>query len=138
MFLSFIGSAVFAQTESESCYEKYREVFENRGAYDAEDGNHENVILSTRAKDGTTECIMSSAVIQNGEIVKVLVIYEDETKDIMEFDFKDNVSWTVFNGMSRTRVTKQNQQIDLMFTDLIKPKKKKLKKAPLPDFDLND
>ena len=58
LFLSFIGSAVFAQTESESCYEKYRKVFENRGAFEAEDGIHENVVLSIRPKDEPVQCIL--------------------------------------------------------------------------------
>lgn len=138
LFLGLMSTAMFAQTDSESCYEKYRKVFENRGAYEAEDGIHDNVVLSIRRKDEPAECILCTVTIKNGDVVEIAVYYEDNSKDDMEFEFKDNISWTIFNGMSRTRVTNHDEQINLMFTDLIKPKKKKYKQAPLPDFDLND
>ncbi|MCB9187894.1 MAG: hypothetical protein H6599_01300 [Flavobacteriales bacterium] len=138
LFLSFIGTSLLAQTESESCYEKYRKVFENRGAYEAEDGVHDNVVLSIRPKNEPAQCILCKVTIKNSDVVEIAVYYEDDTKEVMEFQFKDNIAWTIFNGMSRTRVTDKDEQINLMFTDLIKPKKKKYKEAPLPDFDLND
>lgn len=138
LFLGLIGTGVFAQSKTEDCHEKYKTVLENRGAYTAEDGVHENVVLTIRKKDEPTECILCTVLIKNGEINKIEVYYEDDTKETLEFDFKDNISWTVFNGMSRTRITDKDQMIVLMFTDLIMPKKKKYKQAPLPDFDLND
>ncbi|CAG5080414.1 hypothetical protein [Parvicella tangerina] len=138
LFLGLLGSGMFAQSGDESCYDKYRLVFENRGAYEAEDGMHDNVVLTIRKQDEPTECILCSVRIKNGEINEIMVYYEDDTKETMEFDYKDNISWTVFNGMSRTRITDKDEKIVLMFTDLIKPKKKKYKKAPLPDFDLNE
>ena len=45
--------------------------------------------------------------------------------------------WSINNGMSRTRITLDDEMITIMFTDKIKPKKKKLKSAPKPNFDLN-
>lgn len=138
LFLGLMSSTFFAQTDSESCYEKYRKVFENRGAYEAEDGVHDNVVLSIRRKGEPAECILCRVTIKNADVVEIAVYYEDDSKEVMEFEFKDNISWTIFNGMSRTRITNHDEQINLMFTDLIKPKKKKYKQAPLPDFELND
>lgn len=138
LFLGLMSTAMFAQTGTGSCYEKYRKVFENRGAYEAEDGVHDNVVLSIRRKDEPAECILCTVTIKNGDVVEIAVYYEDNSKEDMEFEFKDNISWTIFNGMSRTRITTHDEQINLMFTDLIKPKKKKYKQAPLPEFDLND
>lgn len=137
MFLGLFSGAALAQTGSESCYEQYRKVFENRGAFDVEDGIHDNVVLSIRSKEGT-ECILCTVTVKNKDVVEIAVYYEDNSKDVMNFEFKDNISWTIFNGMSRTRVTTQDEQINLFFTDKIKPKKKKFKEAPMPKFDLND
>jgi hypothetical protein len=138
LFLGLMGTSLFAQTGSESCYEKYRQVFENRGAYEAEDGVHDNVVLSVRRKDEPAECLLCTVTIKNGDVVEIAIYFEDDTKEVIEYEFKDNISWTIFNGMSRTRITNRDEQINLMFTDLIKPKKKKYKTAPLPDFELND
>jgi hypothetical protein len=63
--------------------------------------------------------------------------FEDDTKDLVIFQFKDKLPWTIHNGISRTRVTNKDEKIHLMFTDKIKPKKKEYKKAPLPKFELN-
>lgn len=138
LFLGLFGVVSYAQTESESCYEKYRKAFENLGAFEVEDGEHDKVIISIRNKAGIAECALGSVSVKNGEIVEVVVYYEDDTKDVLNFDFKDNIPWTVFNGISRTRITKADEQVNLMFTTKIKPKKKKFKQAPLPDFELND
>lgn len=137
LFLGLMSSTYFAQTKVESCYEKYREVFENRGAYEIEDGVHDNVVLSIRSDEGA-ECLLCTVTIKNFDVVEIAIYFEDDSKEIIEYEFKDKISWTIFNGMSRTRITKADEQINLMFTDLIKPKKKKYKTAPLPDFDLND
>ncbi|MCB9190003.1 MAG: hypothetical protein H6600_06845 [Flavobacteriales bacterium] len=137
LFLGLFSVASFAQTENDNCYEQYRKVFENRGAFEVEDGVHDNVVLSIKTKT-EVECILVSVTVKNKEIVEIVVYYEDETKDILKYDFKDAVAWTIFNGMSRTRITKQEEQITIFFTDKVKPKKKEYKKAPLPKFDLND
>ena len=129
---TFVG--VFAQEES--CYTQYRKVFEKRGAFPVEDGAHDNIILTVRDFDGNAECYVARAVVKNGVIIEVDLYYEDGTFDKVEYEFKDKVSWSIFNGMSKTRVTEKDEKINIMFVDKVKPKKKKLMKAPKPNFDL--
>jgi len=137
--LSFFAINVFfAQGESQDdCHAQYLRVFENRGAFELKDGEFDNCIMVIK-KDGVTECVLVTVLVKNMEIVEVAAYYEDNTKEAIDFVFVDKGSWTVINGMSKPRVTMEGQKIILMFTDLIKPKKKKYKKAPLPKFDLND
>ncbi len=132
--ISVFTSSALAQNSS--CFEDYKKVFENRGAYPVEDGTHNNVILSNETKD-VTECYICTVKVINGEVAEIAIHFEDDTKDLVIFQFKDKLPWTIHNGISRTRVTNKDEKIHLMFTDKIKPKKKEYKKAPLPKFELN-
>ncbi len=135
LFITFgIFMNVFAQDAS--CYEQYRKVFENRGANPVEDGAHDNIILTIRT-EGTAECYVARAVVQNSVIVEIDMYFEDGTFEKKEFEFKDNSSWSIHNGMSKTKITEKDEYINIMFVNKIKPKRKKLMKAPKPDFDLN-
>jgi hypothetical protein len=134
LFTALITSASFAQDAG--CYESYRKVFENRGTFDITDGVHDDVIISSRSSQGN-ECFLGSVTVKNGEVVEIAIYFEDNTKEVVVYEFKDKVTWSVDKGISRTRVTRNDEQINVMFTDQIKPKKKQYKKAPLPKFDLN-
>ncbi len=131
---SFLMNAV-AQEEA-SCYDQYRKVFENRGANPVEDGAHDNIILTIRTGNDA-ECYVARAVVQNSVIVEIDMYFEDGTFEKREFEFKDNSSWSIYNGMSKTKITEKDEYINVMFVNKIKPKRKKLMKAPKPNFDLN-
>lgn len=134
LFVSMFVTSAFAQMDN--CYENYKKVFENRGAYPVEDGTHNNVIFSSQSK-GATECYLCTAKVMNGEVVEIAIHFEDDTKEIVMFEFKDKLPWTIHDGISRSRVTTKDEKIHVMFIDKIKPKKKEYKKAPLPKFELN-
>ncbi len=134
LLTALITSASFAQDGT--CYESYRKVFENRGTYEIKDGVHDDVIISNRSEEGN-ECYLGSVTVKNGEVIEIAIYFEDDTKEVVVYEFKDKVTWSVANGISRTRVTRNDEQINVMFIDQIKPKKKQYKKAPLPKFDLN-
>lgn len=122
--------------EGASCYEQYRKVFENRGADPVEDGPHDNIILTVRTGD-VAECFVARAVVQQSLIVEIDLYFEDGTFEKKEYDFKDKSSWSIHNGMSKTKITDKDEYVNIMFVNKIKPKRKKLMKAPLPVFDLN-
>lgn len=134
----FITFGFFMNTfaQDASCYEEYRKVFDNRGANPVEDGAHDDIILTIRT-EGTAECYVARAIVQNGVIVEVDMYFEDGTFEKREFEFKNNSSWSIFNGMSKTKTTEKDEYINILFVDKIKPKRKKFKKAPKPNFDLN-
>lgn len=124
----------FAQNKT--CYEQYREVFENRGADIVKDGAYDNIILTIRTKE-EAECYVARAVVQNNEIVEVNLYFEDGSFEKKNFTFKENSSWSIHNGVSKTKITDKDEMINIMFVNKIKPKRKKLMKAPKPNFDLN-
>lgn len=119
-----------------SCYEQYRKVFENRGAEPVEDGAHDNIILTIRTGE-VAECFVARAVVHQSLIVEVDLYFEDGTYEKKEYEFKDKSSWSIHNGMSKTKITDKDEYVNVMFVNKIKPKRKKLMKAPKPVFDLN-
>ena len=136
LFTLFSVAPFFGQ-ELFTCYDEYRKVFENRGASELTNGVHDNIIMSIRDADGNTECYVVTVTVKVLDIVEIAVYFDDDTKEVKKYEFVDQGSWTVHNGVSKTRVTTDDQKINIMFTDLIKPKRKELKKAPKPKFDLN-
>jgi len=140
LYISFLvltfGFLLNATAQNDNCYEQYRKVFEVRGAERVEDGIHENVILTVRKGDDA-ECFVARAVVSRGIIVEVDLYFEDQTFEKVEYDFKDNSDWSIYNGMSKTKITKKDEYINIMFVEKVKPKKKKLMKAPKPNFDLD-
>lgn len=133
--LMIIGSSFSAQ-ELFTCYDEWKKVFENRGANPVDDGAHDNIVVTVRG-DNHTECLTGRAEVKDGLVSGVFLYFDDGTYEKMEYEFKKEQPWSIFNGISRTRITKDEEMINVMFTDRIKPKKKKLKTAPKPNFDLN-
>lgn len=140
LFALFIFSAVNAQTEEEpqiTCYQKYAEVFEKRGAEDVPDGTYNDVIITFR-KGSMADCFYGKVNVKNGNIVvsEMYLKFEDDTYEKIERKYRDpDQVISIINGMSRTMVTVEDELIDVLFTKKIKPKKKSYVKAADPDFD---
>jgi hypothetical protein len=122
--------------QTETCYDQYKKVFDNRGADAVEDGVHKNVILSVKTKS-ETECFLVDVTVKRGEIVEIRMYFEDGTSEPVVYEFKENNAWIIYNGISRTRITTNDETIHIFFTNRIKPKKKTPVKAPKPNFELN-
>lgn len=133
--LIFIVSSFSAQ-ELFTCYDEWKKVFENRGAHPVNDGVHDKIVTIIRT-DKSTECFTARVVVRGGVVTELALYFDDESYEKVEYEFKKDFPWPIKNGMSRTRVTTDDEMITIMFTDKIMPKKKKLKSAPKPDFDLN-
>jgi hypothetical protein len=85
----------------------------------------------------STDCYTAKVNVKGGVIIGTALYFDDESYEAVEYEFKKTMPWSINNGMSRTRITLDDEMITIMFTDKIKPKKKKLKLAPKPNFDLN-
>jgi len=133
--LLFIGSSFSAQ-ELFTCYDEWAKVFENRGAFFVNDGEHDKVVIVVRTEK-TTNCYTASVGVKGGVVISTALYFDDDSYEAIEYEFKENLAWSIDNGMSKTRITVDDEMITIMFTDKIKPKKKKLKSAPKPNFDLN-
>jgi hypothetical protein len=138
LFISAIlfGLNGFSQS-NQTCYQKYAKVFEIRGANSVEDGSHENIIVTIR-KGSFADCFVGKVKVESGAINlnSIYLSYVDDSFEIFRRSYKSEEAVTIINGMSKTMITEDDELINVMFVDAIKPKKKALKKAPEPDFDL--
>ena len=133
-------NSINAQTEDDSqitCYQKYAEVFEKRGAEDVDDGTYNDVIITFR-KGSMADCFYGKVSVKNGAIItdEMYLKFVDDAYEKVVRKFRDpSQVIKVINGMSRTMVTADDELIDVLFTKKIKPKKKSYVRAADPDFD---
>lgn len=112
------------------CYNYYYKVFEQRGAYNVQDGVHEDVIVSIRSGN-ETECYEGKVEVKNGSVSKIFLEFEDKTYEAYSPKFKNDYATTIKNGVSRSQITMEDEIVNIFFLEKIKPKKKKYKKAKL-------
>ncbi len=129
-------STTFSAQELFTCYDEWKKVFENRGAFFVNDGEHDKVVVVVETEKATN-CYTASVGVKGGVVISTALYFDDDSYEAVEYEFKEALAWSINNGMSKTRITVDDEMITIMFTDKIKPKKKKLKSAPKPNFDLN-
>ena len=138
VFITFliISSALQAQDDG-NCYQKYIKVFESRGANEVEDGVYDDVIVSIR-KGSFADCFIGRVKVINGNVNSrsIELSYVDGTFESFDRQYKYEEPIKIINGVSKTMVTKDEELVSIMFVGSIKPKKKALKRAPDPNFDL--
>lgn len=128
--LSFAG---LSQDEVD-CYNYYYKVFEKRGAYNVEDGDHENVIVSIRKGD-QADCYEGKVHVKDNTITKIYLKFEDGSFELYTPKFKNDYPTTIKDGISRSQITMEDEIVNVFFIKKIKPKKKKYKKAKLIKLD---
>lgn len=123
--------------ESATCYQKYAKVFEIRGADEVPDGTYDDVIVTIR-KGRFADCFLGKVTVKNGEILKtsIKLSYVDDSFESLNRSYKSDQPITIVEGVSKTLLTDDEELINIMFVGSIKPKKKALKRAPEPSFDL--
>tara|TARA_R110000868_G_scaffold104848_4_gene288887 strand:+ start:2960 stop:3385 length:426 start_codon:yes stop_codon:yes gene_type:complete len=133
--LLFLTGSLFAQENN--CYQKYIKVFEVRGANIVEDGNYDDVIITIR-KGSYSDCLIGKVKVSNGIVdpKSIQLTFVDGSFESFDRSYKYEDPITIINGVSKTMVTKDEELINVMFVDAIKPKKKAFKRAPEPEFDL--
>ncbi|MDA9072198.1 hypothetical protein N9J85_00750 [bacterium] len=130
-------SLIAVAQESATCYQKYTKVFEVRGADAVEDGTYDDVIITIR-KGRFADCFLGKVTVKNGEILKnsIQLSYVDNSYENLVRSYKSDEPVTIIEGISKTLLTDDEELINVMFVSVIKPKKKALKRAPEPSFDL--
>ena len=133
----YVGSNMMLAQDNSTCYQKYVKVFEVRGANEISDGLHENVIITIR-KGSFADCFVGRAKVKDGYIdTKTLQMsLVDGTYEPFRRSYKYDEPVTIVNGISKTLVTNDEELVNILFVDSIKPKKKAYKRAPEPEFEL--
>jgi len=132
-----VCSVLLTAQESATCYQKYAKVFEIRGANEVEDGTHDDVIITIR-KGRFADCFLGKVTVENGEVIptSIKLSYVDDSFEGLNRSYKYDEPITIVEGISKTLLTNDEELINIMFVGSIKPKKKALKRAPEPSFDL--
>ena len=125
-----IGYATFAQDD---CYKRLEEAFAKRGAYTVADDMHRNVIISYFEKEGTS-CVSGKARVENGQIVSLFILYDDNTYELIEKKFYNDKKAppSIENGISQMIFTPDGEKFKVIFIEKLKPKQKTVKEAALP------
>lgn len=133
----FIGSSLLANAQEDvTCYQKYAKVFEVRGANEVKDGAHKSVIITVR-KGSFADCFMGTVNVKNGtvDVNSIQLSFIDNSTERFNRTYKYEDPITITNGMSRTMVTRDDELVNVLFIEEIKPKKKEYMRAPDPEFD---
>ena len=128
-------NCISAQTEDVSCYNQWAKAFEIRGADDVKDGWHDGVIISIRS-GSKTKCYTAKVQVEQGAIKEVFIKFVDGKYEVYkpEYKYADQKA-TIINGITKTLQTTDDDLINIIFINHLKPKKKAFELAPLPDPD---
>jgi hypothetical protein len=120
--------------EEATCYSKWVKKFEERGAMPVTDGTYGDVIITIRsAITGGTNCFMGKCDVKDGKVIAMYMKLEDGKYEPIQRKPKYEQSITITNGISKTFITFDEDLINVLFTNKLKPKKAEFQKAPDPD-----
>ena len=134
LILSVFSVSVLAgEGNSYNCYEAYNKKFAERGANEVKDGWYENVVITFR-QGNQADCVLGKVQVEKGSVTQMYLKNIDGTYQIFTKKWKhENSKSIVSNGISKSRLTIDNEIVNVIFTTSIKPPKKKIAVAPSPD-----
>jgi hypothetical protein len=119
-----------------TCYNKWSQKFDERGAEEVEDGVYTDVIITSRI-GSKANCWSGKAEVRNRKLVKCWIIKEDNSEEEVTRTWKNNSNKevSIINGVSSSMITVHNELINVLWPKKIKAKKAAAKKAPEPTDD---
>jgi len=119
-----------------TCYNKWSQKFDERGAEEVEDGIYTDVIITSRI-GSKANCWSGKAEVRNKKLIKCWIIKEDNSEEEVTRTWKNNSNKdvTIINGVSTSMITVHNELINVLWPKKIKAKKAAAKKAPDPTDD---
>lgn len=119
-----------------TCYNKWSQRFDERGAEEVEDGVYTDVIITSRI-GSKANCWSGKAEVRNRKLVKCWIIKEDNSEEEVTRTWKNNSNKevSIINGVSSSMITVHNELINVLWPKKIKAKKAAAKKAPEPTDD---
>lgn len=135
MILVVTATKIGAQTEESSCYNQWAKAFEIRGADEVKDGWHDGVIISIRT-GSKTKCYTAKVQVVEASIKEVYIKFVDGKYEVYKPEWKyTDQKAVIINGITKTLQTMDDDLINIIFINHLKPKKKAFELAPLPDPD---
>lgn len=135
--VTFLGNAqTTKKTEEEnSCYSKWAQKFQDRGAEEVIDGTYSDVIITIRS-GADAECYNGKCDVKEGKILAMYLKMEDGSyEQVKKKSRYENVPLIITNGMSSPLLTMDSELINVLFVKKIKPKKAGFVKAADPSDD---
>jgi hypothetical protein len=137
--LTLSGIQIQAQTNEireVTCYNKWSQKFDERGAEEVLDGVYTDVIVTSRI-GAKANCWSGKAEVRGKKLIKFYIIKEDNTEEevIRTWRGNSNKDVDIINGISESMITVHNELINVLFPKKIKAKKAAAKKAPEPTDD---
>lgn len=124
--------AEFAPTAN--CYEKWEGMLSARGAERVEDGTHNNVVITVR--NGVyADCYVGKCTVSKGIVEHIYAMVEGGGYEIFLRKYQHNTPMTVYNGVSKTRITVDDELVNVLFVENIKEKQRALVRAPEPQLE---
>lgn len=119
-----------------TCYNKWSQKFDERGAEDVEDGIYTDVIITSRI-GSKANCWSGKAEVRNKKLIKCYIMKEDNSYEEVTRTWKgtSNKEVSIINGISTSMITVHNELINVLWPKKIKAKKAAAKKAPDPTDD---
>jgi len=134
-----ITAQIKAQTEEPrelTCYNKWSQKFDERGAEEVEDGIYTDVIITSRI-GSKANCWSGKAEVRYKKLIKCWIIIEDNSEEEVTRTWKNNSNKevSIINGVSTSMISVHNELINVLWPKKIKAKKAAAKKAPDPTDD---
>lgn len=126
-----------AQDQSTNCYVQWQKAFDVRGANKVNDGTYDDVILSVRSADGErADCYIAKVTVKDGAVrdIQIKFVNGKYEQFVTNYKYEDSKA-TITNGISKTLQTADNELVNVIFTNHLKPKKIEYQRAPLPNID---
>lgn len=133
---SFQTNAQTDEPRELTCYNKWSQKFDERGAEEVADGVYADVIITSRT-GAKANCWSGKAEVRNKKLLRFWIIKEDNSEEEVNRTWKGNSNKDVaiINGMSTSMITVHNELLNVLWPKKIKPKKAAAKKAPEPTDD---
>lgn len=135
LLLTLISFNAFSQNDETSCFNQWAKAFEVRGGDEVKDGWHDNVVLSIRHGSKTT-CYSAKVQVEKNEIKDIFIKYVNGKYEpyLPKWKYEDQKA-LITNGISKTMQTIEDDLINIIFINHLKPKKTAYELAPLPNPD---
>lgn len=134
LLLFSAGETIAQEKEELNCFEKYENVFNERGSYTISDNIYRNVMISFFEGDDVF-CVRGKVRVENGYISAIFYYYDDNTEELYDKNFHNlnNEPPSIENGISEMIVNADRERLKVVFIDKLKPKRKKMQRMEVPD-----